>query len=438
MVSLSLFGLLIAMALLMFLIMRGVNIFLAAICAAIVVALTGGIPAYTALKDNYMTSFVGFFKSYFFIFAVGAILGKFYEASNGAAAIAQLIIDKLGDKAALISIPIAAGIIAYGGVNVFVVCFAVFPIALQVYKKADIPRRFIPGAIYFGMATFAMVAPGTPQIQNIVPTQAMGVPLMSGIVGGFAGCFFQLVAGCWALSLMVKKAKANGETFIAHPTDKFDSESKVIPNGWLALAPLIITLIIINLKVNGKPLMPLEYGVGIGIIALLVLLNKYIDNSKVVFTLGEGVKSATMMIFSTCAVVGFGGVVKAIPAFPVIVDAMVNIPGSPLIGAAIGTTVIAGITGSASGGLGIAAPLLAPTYLAQSLVAHGAVARIMSLASSALDSLPHNGAVVAVIDGVCHETHKSSYFPIFILSVVLPILATAVAIIVFTLFPTLP
>lgn len=320
MVTSSLIGVIVALCVLMFLVMRGVNIFVSAISAAVIVAVAGGLDIYDALKNNYMTGFVAFFKSYFLIFLVGALMGKFMEASNGANAIAELIIDKLGERAALISIPIAAGIIAYGGVNVFVVVFAVFPIALQVYRRADIPRRFIPGAIFFGVATFAMTAPGTPQIQNIIPCESMKVPLMSGMVVGFAGALFQAVVGMYVLAFLVKKAKANGEKFVPHPSDVFDEGTKKTPNGWLALVPLIVTLVLINIKVNGKPLMPLEYGVGLGAILIIVLLNKYIDNKKIVFNLGEGVKGASLMIFSTCAVVGFGSVVKAIPAFPVIVN----------------------------------------------------------------------------------------------------------------------
>ncbi len=435
--SLSIIGILVALGVLMFLIFKGVNIFISAIIASIIVAVTGGLEIYMAIKENYLSGFVGFFKSYFLIFAVGAIFGKFMESSKGAAAIAQLIIDKLGPKASVISIPIAAGILAYGGVNVFVVVFAVFPIALQVYKKADIPRRFIPGAVYFGMATFAMVGPGTPQIQNIVPTTAMGVPLTAGLIVGIIATIFQATIGCIWLVRAVKKAKGKGEVFIPHPTDVFEEETN-LPNGLLSLIPLLITLIAINFKIDGQPLMPIEYGVGLGSIMVILLLNKFIDNKKITFTIGEGVKSATLMIFSTCSVVGFGSVVKAVPAFNVIVDAMVSMGGNLLVGAAVSTTVICGITGSASGGLGIAAPLLAPSYLAQTAVSHGAIARVMALSSSALDSLPHNGAVVAVIDGVCKETHKSSYFPVFMLSVVFPAITTAVAIILFNLLPNLP
>lgn len=434
--SLSLIGIILALIAIIVMIVKGINIFIAAIISSIIVAITGGVEIYSALKDSYMAGFVAFFKSYFLVFAVGAIFGKFMEETKAAASIAKWIIDKLGDNAAAISIPLAASLIAYGGVNAFVVIFSVFPIALQVFKRADIPRRFIPGAVYLGVATYAMVAPGTPQIQNIIPTEAMGVPLMSGVVVGFAATAFQCVLGCFLLKWMVKRAKANGEKFIAHPTDVFKEDTD-LPSPLLAFVPLIGTLIAINLSFNGAALMPVEYGVGIGVLLSILLMNKNLENSKIMFNIGEGVKSATLMIFSTCAVVGFGSVVKIVPAFELIVNNMLSLGGSPLIGAAVGTTVIAGITGSASGGLGIAAPILAPHFLATD-VAAGAIARVMAISSSALDSLPHNGAVVAIIDGVCKETHKSAYMPIFILSVLCPLLTTTLTIIGFMLFPGLP
>ena len=67
MLEFSLIGVLVALGILMVLIMRGVNIFLAAVSAAFVVAVTGGLDVYTALKEHYMTGFVGFFKAYFLI-----------------------------------------------------------------------------------------------------------------------------------------------------------------------------------------------------------------------------------------------------------------------------------------------------------------------------------------------------------------------------------
>ncbi|MEA4826990.1 MAG: GntP family permease [Clostridium sp.] len=432
----SLIGIIGALALLMVLVMKGVNIFIIAITCSAIVALTGGINLYDGLKSDYMGGFVGFFKNNFLIFLTGTLMGKMYEVTNGAKAIAKMIVKIFGKNMALISIPLACGIISYGGVSVFVASFAVFPIAIEVFKEADLPRRFIPAALTFGCSTFAMVAPGAPQIQNAIPAQALGTDLMAGTVVGFISCGVILVLGAFLLYRMVNKAKANGEHFVAKSVDSFHDEAE-LPNGIMALIPLIITIILINVKIGGKTILPLEAGVFVGSVIVFIILNKHQDNKKILDNVGEACRTSVFAISNTCAVVGFGAVVKASLAFPVVVNAMVNIPGPEFVGVAVGTTVIAGITGSASGGLGIAAPLLGPVYLAKG-VAAAALHRTMSISSAALDSLPHNGYIVTVTNGLCNETHKDAYGPVFWLTVFTPAVGTVVAVILFSLFPMLP
>lgn len=432
----SLIGIIGSLTLLIILVMRGVNIFIIALTCSAIVALTGGINLYNALKAEYMGGFVGFFKNYFLIFLTGTLMGKMYEITNGAKAIAKMIVKIFGKNMALISIPLACGIISYGGVSVFVASFAVFPIAIEVFKEADLPRRFIPAALTFGCSTFAMVAPGAPQIQNAIPAQALGTDLMAGAVIGFISCGVILVLGAVLLYRMVNKAKANGEHFVAKAVDNFHDEAK-LPNGIMALIPLIITIVLINVKIGGKTLLPLEAGVFVGSIVVFIILNKHLDNKKAIENVGEACKTSVFAISNTCAVVGFGSVVKASLAFPVVVNAMVNIPGPEFVGVAVGTTVIAGITGSASGGLGIAAPLLGPVYLAKG-VAAAALHRTMSISSAALDSLPHNGYIVTVTNGLCNETHKDAYGPVFWLTVFTPAIGSIVAVVLFSLFPNLP
>ena len=211
-VFISILGIICALALMTILIMRGTNIFVVAILCSAIVAVTGKINLYEALKGNYMAGFVKFFQDNFLIFLTGTIMGKAMEVTNGAKAIAKMIVNKFGTKMALISIPLACGIISYGGVSVFVASFAVFPIALEVFKESNYPRRFIPAALTFGCSTFAMVAPGAPQIQNAVPAAALGTDLMAGTVVGFISSAFILVVGCIVLMKMVNKAKQNEET----------------------------------------------------------------------------------------------------------------------------------------------------------------------------------------------------------------------------------
>lgn len=434
---LSLAGIILGLGLLVILVMKGVNIYVVAFISSIIVAIFGQVNLYSALKDTYMASFAGFVQNYWLIFLTGALMGKVYEITNGAKSIARLIVKIFGNKFALISIPIACGILAYGGVSVYVVSFAVFPIALEVFHEADLPRSYIPAALTFGCSTFAMIAPGAPQIQNAIPTSAVGEDLMAGATVGFISCGAILVLGCIVLMRMVATQKAKGATFIAKPMDEFSDEDTAMPSPILALIPLIVTICLINIKVNGEVLCQLEVGVFAGAVLALILMWKYQDRTKHLGHVGDTCKSSLNAICNTSAVVAFGGVVKLVPAFEAVVGAMLNIPGPRILGLAIATTVLAGICGSASGGVGIASPLLGPAFVNMGVPA-GAVARTIAISSAALDSLPHNGYIVTVCNGLCNETHKDCYFPVFIMTVVVPFIGTLIAVALFTMFPNLP
>lgn len=443
-VIISLIGIIIALTLLVVMVMKGVNIFIIAIVCSVIVAITGNLNVYDALKVDYMTGFVGFLQSNFFIFLTGTLMGKMMEITGGAKSIAKMIVRWIGKDKALLSIPIACGILAYGGVSVFVVSFAVFPIALEIFKEADLPRRFIPAALTFGCSTFAMVAPGAPQIHNIVPATNLGTDIMAGAVNGFISCAVMFIIGSIMLYRMVAKEKANGAHFIPHESDVFENEVAATttkaangPNGLVALIPLVVSILLINFKINGQALVQIEVGVFIGALLVYLLLNKYQDNTKIVGHVGEACKTTVVAICNTCAVVAFGSVVKSAVGFEFVVNAMTSIPGPPIVGAALGTTVIAGICGSASGGLGIAAPLLGPAFLAKGISA-AALTRTMAISSAALDSLPHNGYIVTVTNGLCKESHKDAYMPIFWVTVITPLIGTVVAVLLFTMFPGLP
>ncbi len=235
---------------------------------------------------------------------------------------------------------------------------------------------------------------------------------------------------------MVKSQKNKGAHFIAKPMDVFKDEEN-IPNSFIAFIPLIVTIFLINFKIDGQPICQLETGVLCGAVLALILMWKYQDRTKLLENVGETCKSSLSAICNTSAVVAFGGVVKTVPAFQAIVDAMLNIPGPRILGLAIATTVLAGICGSASGGVGIASPLLGPAFVNMGVPA-GAVARTIAISSAALDSLPHNGYIVTVCNGLCNESHKDCYMPVFWMTVVVPFVGTLVAVALFTMFPNLP
>jgi H+/gluconate symporter and related permeases len=434
--TISIIGMVIALGLLAFMVMKGINIFVAAISVSLIVALTGGLDIYEAIKVNYMTGFVGFFRNNFLIFLAGSMMAKVYEITGASKSIARLLLKVFGAKNAVLAMILATGILTYGGIAGFVVCFSLFPIGLEIFRAADIPRRFVPGVIIFGCCTFSAIGPGNPQVSQVVLVNALGTDLMTHATVGFACTILTLVLGVVYFNLHIARAKKK-EHFVAKPFDTFNDEQEV-PGAFIALLPLILSLIAINVKVGEKAIVPIEYGVFLGSVLAFILMRNFVPKEKTVMEhVTASISNAMMAVSNTSTVVGFGSVVSAAVGFNAVVNAMTSIPGPDLVAVAVATNILAGVCGSGSGGLGLAAPILAPIYAARGM-SMGILHRVMLVSSTGLDTMPYNGFVVTVINGVCKETHKDAYIPVFWANMVIPIIVTIVAVILFTLFPNWP
>ena len=171
---LDLIAVLLALGLLMYLAFRGISLLiLAPVMAMLAVALTARLPplvpsaAYTPV---FMGATGGFIVAFFPLFLLGAVFGKLMDDSGAARAIAQAVISKLGPERAILAVVLCCAVLTYGGVSLFVVAFAIFPIAAALFRGAAIPKRLIPGTLALGAFTFTMSAlPGTPAIQNAIP-----------------------------------------------------------------------------------------------------------------------------------------------------------------------------------------------------------------------------------------------------------------------------
>lgn len=431
--TISLLGIIIGLACLVFFSFKGLNIYLNSFLFVFIVALTGGLNIYETFVTTYIGGFTGFITANFFVFVAGTVMGQCASITGAAKSIANGIVKAFGKKGALLAVPIACLVLSYGGVSAFVVGFTVFPIALEVFRDNDAPRRLIISGICFGGATVAMCGPGAPQVQNSIPANACGVGLMAGSVCGFIGCAVTLIVGYTWYMYMIKRAMAKGEHFVAKDGDFTDKEKENIPPFITSIIPLIVTLILIN------TILPLEVGVIAGAMLMVILNIKYYPTWKTDFLpeMGKAVANALMFIGSVAAIAGVGGVVKATPGFEAVVAFLDSASlGNPLIGASVGTMILCGITASASGGLGIAAPILSEMYAGQ--VSMAALSRVMSMASITFDSMPHSGGIAANIYGIGRETHKTAYIPIMNLCLWTPCVGLAVSLILFTLFPNLP
>ncbi|AXF57241.1 GntP family permease [Salicibibacter kimchii] len=420
-------GILLGLVLLMILAYRGWSIiWIAPICAG-VVAITGGLDLLDAYTDTYMGGFVDFAKEWFPVFMLGAVFGKLMEYTRMAKSIATSIINVLGAKRAILGVSISCAVLAYGGISVFVVAFAVYPLALAMFKEANLPRRLMPATLAFGTLTFAMVAlPGTPQIQNLIPTDYYGTTAAAAPIMGLTAGAFMAVTGYTYLKWREKKITMAGETY-TEPPQKKEAKNTIKgapPPFLISILPLLTVVITLNI-LQFDIIVALLSGI---VLNLLLCIQKY---KGFVSAMNDGASGSVLAIINTSAAVGFGTVVQNVPGFAQLSDLILNVPGNPLVSQAVAANVLAGATGSASGGLGIAMEALSDTYLsvAQNTgIDPEAFHRIASLASAGLDSLPHNGAILTILI-VTGMSHKESYKDIAVVSVIIPILSVIPAII---------
>ncbi len=430
--TLSVIGIFAGLATLVILALRGWSIIIIAPVAAIIVLVFSQVNLLTGLSEIYMKGFSSFAMKFFLLFLMGTIFGKVMEDSGAAKKIAAFILRLTGKKRELymaMAIVTVCGLLGYGGVSVFVILFVVVPVARPLFKEMDLSWHLFPGIYFFGVATFVMsMLPGTPQIQNIIPTKYLGTTAMAAPELGLLASATIIIVDYFLLGWIIKRSKCRGEGY--EGSDPFavmagtqQDDDKNLPNIWVAFLPSIVLLILLNI-LNVDIIWSLLAGTLTGLIAFHKQLP---DKRKTLIT--GGTNSAIPLI-NTCADVGFGTVVGTVIGFKTISTALLSIPGTPLLSLSIATQLMCGVTGSASGGLGIAMELFAKHFLAMGINPE-VIHRVASLATAGLDVMPHNGAVITAL-AVVGLTHKESYKYIFILALLAPIITNIFCVLVAT------
>ncbi len=441
-----------ALCFLMFVAYRGYSVILfAPIAALLAVLLTDPALVAPMFSGLFMDKMVGFLKNYFPVFLLGAVFGKLVEISGFSRAIVSATIRVVGASRAMLAIVVVCTLLTYGGVSLFVVVFAVYPFAAELFRQGNIPKRLIPGTIALGAFTFTMDAlPGTPQIQNIIPTTFFKTNTWAAPWLGVAGSICIFAIGMMYLEWRRRGALRAGEGY----GDAAQLRNEPAPFTGEKLAhPLVAILPLVLVGVSNKWLssaIPAWYGTStsfvpavigspapvvqevskiaaiwavegallLGILCVLVFAWR-----DVVKQLAEGSKAAVggamLSAMNTASEYGFGAVIAALPGFLVVATALKAIP-HPLVNEAVTVTALAGITGSASGGMSIALAAMADTFITNAQAAGipmEVLHRVAAMASGGMDTLPHNGAVITLL-AVTGLNHRQSYKDIFAITLV--------------------
>jgi H+/gluconate symporter-like permease len=282
--------------------------------------------------------------------------------------------------------------------------------------------------------------PGTPQIQNLIPTAFFGTTAYAAPWLGCVGAAFILGAGLLYLEWRRRRARAAGEGYGADPRNEpapFDRGP--LPHPLVAVVPLVLVGVLNRVLTVAVPawygptasfgpatqdvskvaaVWAVEGALLVGILTVLAFAWK-----PVLASFAEGTKSAIggalLASMNTASEYGFGAVIAALPGFLVVANALGAIP-DPLVNEAVTVTALAGITGSASGGMSIALAAMSETFIAN---AHAAgiplevFHRVAAMASGGMDTLPHNGAVITLL-AVTGLTHRQSYKDVFAITII--------------------
>jgi H+/gluconate symporter-like permease len=460
---------LLSLGLLMFFAYRGFSVILfAPLCALLAVLLTNPEYVLPFFSNIFMEKLVGFIKLYFPVFLLGAIFGKLVEITGVAEKIAKIIVRLIGAKQAILAIVLMGAILTYSGVSLFVAVFAIYPFAAQLFREANIPKRLIPATIALSAFTFSMDSlPGSPQIQNVIPTTFFKTDIYAAPMLGMIGGIFIFTFGMLYLDRCRRKAVATGEGYygkgdkaveIAQSESEMAASSEmalasattsredIAVKDWLAFLPLVLVGVMnkfftesiprwyesefdfaaIGLEAYGSVdlskvigIWSVELALIFGIFATILLNFKAVKlnfNSSI----NIGISGSLLATMNTAAEYGFGGVIASLPGFTAVQDYLTGLFANPLINGAVMTNILCGITGSGSGGMSITLSLMAEKYI-EAAAAYNipleVLHRVIAMSAGGLDTLPHNGAIITLL-AVTGLTHRQAYKDIFAITII--------------------
>lgn len=414
----------------------------AAIISAFVVMIFNRMDIYNGLLEAFTSGMTTYLKAYFLTIILGTIMGRIYTVTGAGVSIADALSKTFmrpglseGKKqvVALLVMTFAGGALAYGGINIIVLIFTLYPLMLSICEKADIPKRYIAGIAMSGTCTWVLSSPGSPQMANFVPMNVLGTSSTAALVPGIVNAVVVIAVATGIMNMMITKSKKNGEHFAYGPNDKPFDPSETKPHWLVAILPLLTIWFLFNfLKFH------LVFAQICGVILATVIFIPYYRGEKRggfvdMYNVGalDGIKAG----MSVALVLGFAYVIKASSGFTLIIDTLLKIPGSPYVTFPIAVGLASASAGSASAGQLLLLPTLAPHYIEAGMSA-AAIHRLGAAACTTIDSLPTNPTVLCFLDHT-GENLKTGYAACFVASVFATTIGTIVTSLILYFFPAL-
>jgi len=430
--ALSVIGMILGVALLIYLTFKGLNGFIASLIGALVVIITSGLPFWGTLSGAYAASLGSTFGSYLFLFTIGSAYSELMKKSGAAESIANFLFSFLGTKATVAGTLIITFLLAYGGVNAFIIIFAVYPVAVPMFHKANVSKLLMPAIFLYGAVVLNVVTPGAPSMLCITLSEKLGVTTFAAPTIAIAMLLLAFGWGVLYFTWVSNRLRARGIGFVASESDAElmagDTGSKELPPIQLAILPYVV---IVVLKLALANAMSASDGIctamAAGIVVLIITNYKYLKG-HVVQDFANGWLSSVNPLLLTSALMGFAAVVKACPGFESFMNVAMLMADkmNPYISAVIVTNVFSGITGASLSGTQIFCSTMADQFMSLGTVNAEALYKVVGMASMGMDTLPHCPTFVMEAQ-VCGVTTKESYPYVLVMTVITPIALALIA-----------
>lgn len=438
----SLFGIFVAFVVLVVGAMKSYPILAVAPVAAAIVVGASGLPLFETLDGAFAEGLGSFIISNFTLFLPACTMGSLLADCGAARDIAVYfgnVAQRFGGRHVrfwvVMGLSIVTALLSLGGVSGAVVVFTIAPICRQIFKRLDIPWHFVIPVIVYGGCMWTATLPGSPCIENLIPIEYLGTTPMAAAPLGFIATGNCILFGAWYIWHAVRRCERRGEGYLptgAEMEVHADALNVTIVEAECstmqlarALAPSFVLLAAMNV-LQLEPYVALVCGC---LVCLMMYYNKFDHLGR---TLQSGCSSTIRSLMSVAVVVGFGSAVEQTPGFAFIVESLDSLPGPPLFQLWLSANLIAGITGSAAGGEGIALGALGDRFLVLG-ISPDVIHRIVNVSCYGLDTMPFNGNAINRLN-YCHLTYRNAYYHEFILGAIFPVINSFVVTLIASLF----
>ena len=371
----STLGALIGLAIAIVLIIRKVAPAYCLILGALVGGLIGG--GGLAGTVNTMVSGAGSMMSSVLRILTSGILAGALIKTGSAQKIAEAIVDKLGQKRAVMAISIATMIICAVGVFIDISVITVAPIALAIGEKAGLSKSGVLLAMIGGGKAGNIVSPNP---NTIAVSEAFEQPLTSVMMRNIIPALFALVVTIILANMLSKK---NDDPITA--ADLEGSDKQRLPGFLPAILGPVVVIALLALRpicgVSIDPLIALPVG---GIVSVLVTGNakKLVEYTEYGLSKVIGV---SILLIGTGTI---AGIIKASALQSDVTNLLAAMHMPAFILAPLSGVLMAAATASTTAGATVAAQTFSPALLSAGVPALAAAAMIHA-GATVLDSLPH-------------------------------------------------